>query len=137
MNIVYRYRLLRSDAIRLVKRHASRISGFDEHLAKVHPPVGLLRIGILIFDIETLTFVNGLMRIQARAGTTQAGRCEGDAVIMGMDGKPALKGAHLVPFMGVKTLGSTWQVDYVVNLENVRTGEIGEWNVTETTPQPA
>jgi hypothetical protein len=116
----FRYRLARSDAIRLVKGYAARISGYDEHMRQEHPPSGLLTVGPLTFTISRVVFRDGRMVLHATAGTDQAGRMKGEAVISGTDGLPVLHGDHRVQSMGVKTAGSTWTFVYTLDLRNIR-----------------
>ena len=94
-------------------------SGYDEHMAKAHPPAGFILFGDVEFTIETVTFAGGQVHFTGRAGAREAGFVRGVPVILGTDHEPVLGGTSSSD-MGVKTGGSTWQFEYGLKLENVR-----------------
>lgn len=80
------------------------------------PAIGKLVIGDVTVDIESVTFINGLMRVCCTMGPEHAGHLAGLAVIQGADGEVAWRGIRRHD-LGVKTAGagmqrSTWMIQF-------------------------
>jgi hypothetical protein len=125
-------------AIRIAQRRlldwSRKHSGYDEHMAKAHPPAGFILFGDVEFTIETVVFEGGQVHFRGRAGTREAGMVRGVPVILGTDHEPVLGGTSSSD-MGVKTAASTSQFEYALNLENVRASS-EEREMTAQFPPP-
>src|ERR1700760_4180548 len=107
---------------------ARRYSGYDRHLAELHPVPGYLDWGDVRFTIKTVTFEHGRMIIKADAGTTEAGQVIGTVTLTGTDGKPVMRGTQSKD-MGVKLNSSTWAFRWDTTLP-------GSVDDTPDAPQP-
>jgi hypothetical protein len=107
-----------------------RYSGYDKHMAELHPVPGYLDWGDVRFKIKTVTFEGGRMHVTADAGTTEAGQVIGTVVLTGTDGKEVLRGTQHAD-MGVKLNASTWAFKWDVRLPGKTADD------TSDAPQPA
>jgi hypothetical protein len=87
------------------------------------PPqvIGQLVIGDMAMDIESVEFIDGIMRVHCTLGIERAGRLYGLAHIRGADGQVAWRGTKMHD-LGTKASaavglgGSTWTVAFDADL---------------------
>lgn len=109
---------------------ARRYSGYDKHMAELHPPIGYLDWGDVRFTIKTITFEHGQMKVVAAAGTTEAGKVSGLVRLLDTSGNELMSGQRGQD-MGIKTQGATWTFTWHLKVP---------WSMADDTPpapQPA
>lgn len=109
---------------------ASRYSGYDEHMEKLHPPQGYLTWGDVRFTINTITFSGGKIHVKATAGATEAGQVKGRVTVLGTDELPAFQGVRAED-MGIKMSGTSWEFTWDADLSRITADDRPD------APQPA
>lgn len=104
---------LKFAAQRRLKDWAAEYSGFNAHMAEAHPVIGYLQLGEVRFQIKTLKFREGRAFLGATANSVSYGRV-GDAHVRvtDPDGAVCWESKTKSEFLGLKTGGSTWELEY-------------------------